>query len=100
MADLVVREIEAKARERVQAEAAAAAGEEHMRLLRESMRFLPATVLIDTGPDGWTAHRSAGLFQVSMSSHLEPSCLNSLRKPRCSLSTLVYAFDGQDQARA
>ena len=65
MADLVVREIEAKATALAKAEAAAAAGEEHIRLLRESMRFLPATVLIDTGPDGWRVHRSAGLSQVT-----------------------------------
>ena len=66
MADLVVREIEAKETERLKAEAAAAAGEDTMRMLRESVRFPPATVLIDTVPDGWMAHRSSGLMPVTI----------------------------------
>ena len=65
MADLVVREIEAKETQRLKAEAAAAAGEDTVRMLRESVRFQPAFALIDTVPDGWMAHRSSGLQQVT-----------------------------------
>jgi len=65
MADLVVREIEAKETERLKAETAAAVGEDTMRMLRESVRFPPATVLIDTVHDGWMAHRSSGLLTVT-----------------------------------
>ncbi len=65
MADLVVREIEAKETERLKAETAAAVGEDTIRMLRESVRFPPATVLIDTVHDGWMAHSSSGLMTVT-----------------------------------